>query len=82
MLSFYHRSAQWQQRFTDECERLREQNAQLQTEFDEQTRSLNDRLDAAAVENSEHRRVRRKETSFPLFNMSYLLFVEMGTTSK
>ncbi|CAF4721367.1 unnamed protein product [Rotaria sp. Silwood1] len=44
----------WQQRFNDECDRLRQENVQLQNEYDEQTRSFSDRLETATTQNSEY----------------------------
>ncbi|CAF0920949.1 unnamed protein product [Rotaria sordida] len=44
----------WQQRFNEECDRLREQTAQLQREYDEQSRLFSDRLEKAESENSEY----------------------------
>ncbi len=50
-------SAFWQQHFHEECDRLREQTAQLQREYDEQSRSLSDRLETAATQNSDYLQV-------------------------
>jgi len=50
-------SAFWQQRFNDECDRLRQENAQLQREYDEQARSFSDRLETASSQNSEYLQV-------------------------
>ncbi|CAF2530410.1 unnamed protein product [Rotaria sp. Silwood2] len=44
----------WQQRFSEECDRLREQTAQLQREYDEQSCSFSDRLEKAESQNSEY----------------------------
>ncbi|CAF4026951.1 unnamed protein product, partial [Rotaria sp. Silwood2] len=48
------KDAFWQQRFNDECDRLRQENAQLQNAYDEQTRSFTDRLEIATAQNSEY----------------------------
>ncbi|CAM4989708.1 unnamed protein product, partial [Rotaria socialis] len=47
-------SAFWQQRFDDECARLRLENTQLRNEYDEQTRSFSDRLETVTAQNSEY----------------------------
>ncbi|CAF4812814.1 unnamed protein product, partial [Rotaria sp. Silwood1] len=44
----------WQQRFNEECDRLREQTAQLQREYDEQSRSFSDRIETAESQQSEY----------------------------
>ncbi|CAF1098112.1 unnamed protein product [Rotaria sordida] len=48
------KDAFWQQRFNDECDRLRQENVRLQNEYDEQTRSFSDRLETTTVQNSEY----------------------------
>ena len=53
----FHSSAFWQQRLNEECDRLREQIAQLQRDNDEQTRSFSDRLETATTQNSEYLQV-------------------------
>ncbi len=57
-------SAFWQQRFNEECDRLRDQTAQLQREYDEQTRSFSDRLETAASQNSEYIQVLTRKIFF------------------
>jgi hypothetical protein len=52
-----HFSAFWQQRLNEESDRLREQIAQLQREYDEQSTSFSDRLEIAATQNSEYLQV-------------------------
>lgn len=47
----------WQQRSSEECDRLQEQLSQLQGEYDEQSRSFSDRLETAATQNSEYLQV-------------------------
>ena len=47
----------WQQRFNDECDRLRQENARLQSEYDEQIRSLNERVQSETSQNTDHRQV-------------------------
>ncbi|CAM4785573.1 unnamed protein product [Rotaria magnacalcarata] len=44
----------WQQRFNEECNRLREQAAQLQREHDEQSSSLSARLEEAETQNRDY----------------------------
>ncbi|CAF4193645.1 unnamed protein product, partial [Rotaria socialis] len=44
----------WQQRFNEECNRLREKTAQLQREYDEQSSSLSDRLEEAETQNRDY----------------------------
>ncbi len=51
----------WQQRFNEEYDRLREQLAQLQREYDEQSHSFSDRLETAATQNSEYLQVLTKK---------------------
>ncbi|CAF0944733.1 unnamed protein product [Adineta ricciae] len=48
------KDASWQQRFNDECDRLRQQTAQLQSDYDEQVRSLSDRLASVTAEKAEY----------------------------
>lgn len=50
-------SAFWQQRFNDECDRLRQENAQLQNEYGEQTRSFTERLETLTAQNQEYLQV-------------------------
>ncbi len=59
-------SAFWQQRVHEECDRLREQTAQLQKEYDEQSSSFSERLETAATQNSEYLQVLIKK-SFKTF---------------
>ena len=47
-------SAIWQQRFNEECDRLREQLAQLRSEYDEQSRSFSERIERSETQNSEY----------------------------
>ncbi|CAF3734268.1 unnamed protein product [Adineta steineri] len=48
------KDAFWQQHYNDECNRLREENVQAQNDYDEQIRSLSDRLETANSRNSEY----------------------------
>ncbi|CAF1184945.1 unnamed protein product [Adineta steineri] len=48
------KDAFWQQHYNDECNRLREENVQAQNDYDEQIRSLSDRLETATSRNSEY----------------------------
>ncbi|CAF4243668.1 unnamed protein product, partial [Adineta steineri] len=48
------KDAFWQQHYNDECNRLREENIQAQNDYDEQIRSLSDRLETATLRNSEY----------------------------
>lgn len=63
-ISFIYLSNYWQQRFTEECDRLREQISQLQGEYDEQSRSFSDRLEIAATQNSEYLQVFNLKKTF------------------
>ncbi|CAF1083139.1 unnamed protein product [Rotaria magnacalcarata] len=48
------KDAFWQQRFNDECARLRQENTQLRNEYDEQTRSFSGRLETVTAQSSEY----------------------------
>ncbi len=50
-------SAFWQQRFNDECDRLRQENARLRGEYDEQIQSYTDRVETLTSQNSEYLQV-------------------------
>jgi hypothetical protein len=77
--SFFRISAFWQQRFNDECDRLRQENAQLREEYDEQTRSYNDRFETVTSQNSEYLQVIKLGCSFNFKMISYLLAMECST---
>jgi hypothetical protein len=54
---FSNFSAFWQQRLSEECDRLREQITQLQRKYDEQSRSFSNQLETATTQNSEYLQV-------------------------
>lgn len=72
--------ALWQQRFDEECNRLREQMSKLQTDSDEQLRSLSQRLQSISGENNDYLQVRKK--LFFLLLESVRCRVEMDGSSE
>ena len=54
----------WQERFNDECARLRQHNSQVQSELDDQSRSFTDRLETLSRENSEYLQVKISDRFF------------------
>ncbi len=54
---FSNFSAFWQQRLTEECDRLREQTTQLQRKYDEQSRSFSNQIETLTTQNREYLQV-------------------------